>query len=131
MNRGLRSVAIGLALFVAIPSGTAQETTVDEGERAKQTTVSLERKLAALLAELNRGMPSGTITPLDRVQRRWKAYAESDCRWERARFAGGSIAGLVYAECMRSHLERRIDRLKPLLCEGSGATGPCEASQRY
>jgi uncharacterized protein YecT (DUF1311 family) len=89
------------------------------------------RRLAALVAELDGVLPPGLRQGLASIQKQWLALRDLDCKWEQSAFEGGSVAPLVYASCVASQTEQRIDRLKVFLCEGRGVTGPCEASRKY
>jgi uncharacterized protein YecT (DUF1311 family) len=89
------------------------------------------KRLAALLAELDGGLESHERQALAEVQARWAELRDLDCKWERSFFEKGSVAPLVYASCIATQTEQRIDRLRLFLCEGAGMTGPCEASRKY
>jgi len=136
------TVALGVALLVSWPvSGKSADTRVDcrDGGRtqleintcAGQEAEAAKKRLAALLAELDTVLTPPARTSLATVQTRWVAFRDLDCKWEQAAFEGGSVAPAVYASCVTSQTEQRIQRLSIFLCEGAGMTGPCEASERY
>lgn len=107
-------------------------TMADEANTAAEEVRGLEAKLDRLVGEIRAGIPQDAAVRLQRLQRQWKAFARADCLWERAFADGGSVAPLVYAGCMKQQLLERITRLKPILCEGAGATGgTCEAASKY
>jgi uncharacterized protein YecT (DUF1311 family) len=90
-----------------------------------------QKRLAALLVELKSALQPRVRKGLEDVQARWAELRELDCNWERSMFEGGSVASQVYATCIATQTEQRIERLKLFLCEGAGMTGPCEASRKY
>jgi uncharacterized protein YecT (DUF1311 family) len=81
--------------------------------------------------ELRKTTARNSSEELRDLQARWKRLARAECRWESRLGDGGSAAPLVYANCMEKQLDERIQRLKPLLCEGAGMTGSCAAAERY
>ena len=87
-----------------------------------------QEKLCALVNEVctTLGCPE-----LAQIQQLWLEYQERHCKWRYERFAGGSIAPLIYFSCVASMTEERISRLKYMLCEGDGMTGSCAASEKY
>ncbi len=88
-------------------------------------------KLSALVKELERKLDAPARDELQKIQAQWQELRSRDCNWERSMFAGGSLAPLVHAVCATARTNERIQRLKILLCEGAGMTGPCEASRKY
>ena len=138
--------SVGMAIFVAaamVPLGRAhaEDTPVDcrDGGRtqlemntcAGQKAEVANKRLAALLAELDRVLVPAARRGLASVQARWVELRDLDCKWEQSEFEGGSVAPTVYANCVASQTEQRIQRLSIFLCEGGGMTGPCEASRKY
>jgi uncharacterized protein YecT (DUF1311 family) len=88
-------------------------------------------KLARLLKELEAKLDPAPRAELRRIQTQWQNLRDKDCEWERSTFAGGSAAPMVQGYCIAARTNERIDRLKIMLCEGGGMTGPCEASRKY
>ena len=88
-------------------------------------------KLQALLDELWTTLTPQARAELGRIQAQWEALRNRDCTWERGFFEGGSIAPMVYLNCVTTLTQARINHLKIFLCEGHGMTGPCEASRKY
>jgi len=88
-------------------------------------------RLETLLRELHTSLTPSSVEELRTIQADWARLRERDCQWEKSLFSGGSVAPLVYARCVEARTLERINRLKLFLCEGSGMTGPCEASERY
>ena len=108
--------------------GTTQyEMNVCAARAAEEST----SKLQALLDELQVNLEPSERDELQGIQKVWEAYRERDCRWEGGFFEGGSVAPAVYAYCIKARTDERVDRLKILLCEGAGMTGPCKASEKY
>lgn len=109
-------------------TGTTMQTTAKE---AQETVEALDRKLQQLVRELQLTTAKGSSRELRDLQKTWKQFAKAECAWE-SRFAqGGSVAPLIYSNCMEKLLMSRIEQLKPLLCEGGGMTGNCTASDKY
>jgi uncharacterized protein YecT (DUF1311 family) len=98
---------------------------------AGQRADASQKRLASLLAELDRALPPHERQGLAALQARWLELRDLDCTWERGFFEGGSVAPMAYATCIANQTDQRIERLKIFLCEGAGMTGPCEASGRY
>ena len=98
---------------------------------AARAAQSADAKLESLLEELGSKLGQKEGAQLVSVQTRWAELRDLDCDWERSFFLGGSAAPLVYAKCLKARTDERIDRLKILLCEGAGMTGPCAASEKY
>ena len=135
---------LGSSLAIGAGSGSAEQAAdpsvdCDDGGRSQlemSVCADLEadaaqRKLDALLRELEGILQPSSLSELRNIQADWAKVRERDCRWEHSLFSGGSIAPLVYARCVEARTLERISRLKLLLCEGAGMTGPCEASERY
>jgi uncharacterized protein YecT (DUF1311 family) len=140
-QRGVRTaVFVGTVMLVA-PTMHSQEvpakcrdggqTQLEMNACAGQKADSAKRRLAALLAELDGVLQPHVRQSLANVQARWSELRDLDCDWERSMFQGGSVAPMVYANCIAAQTEQRIGRLKPFLCEGAGMTAPCEASGKY
>lgn len=92
---------------------------------------SSDRRLTALLGDLEQVLTVAEVAQLRSVQRLWLDYRRRHCQWQANFFAGGSIQPMVYASCAASLTWERIATLKMNLCEGQGITGACEASRRY
>lgn len=90
-----------------------------------------DRRLTALLGDLEQVLDVAEVVQLRSVQRLWLDYRRRHCQWQANFFAGGSIQPMVYASCADSLTWERIAALKINLCEGQGMTGDCEASRRY
>ena len=113
---------------VAGATGTTMQAMAQE---AQENVGALNRKLDQLVNELRSTTAKGSSSELRDLQLKWMRLMKAECTWE-SRFAqGGSVAPLIYANCMEKQLAARIDQLKPLLCEGGGMTGSCPASERY
>lgn len=108
-------------------TGTAYQAQSDPSGEVRET----EDKLKRLLDELHHTLTAAAWSKLAAVQTNWETFRNRDCSWERQFFQGGSVAPLVYSQCLKTHTLQRIDRLKLFLCEGYGMTGPCEASEKY
>jgi uncharacterized protein YecT (DUF1311 family) len=141
-NKPALRVALLLgAVMLAAASGHSDEARVDcrDGGRtqlemntcAGQKADAANQRLSALLVELGGVLEPQARQDLASIQKRWVALRDLDCKWEQSLFEGGSAAPLVYAACIASRTEERIQRLKVFLCEGGGMTGPCEASRKY
>lgn len=113
------------------PAVPASETTVGMTQSAGGNLAATQRALQSLVGELDKALPPASANALQTNQRQWSALAKRDCAWERALYDGGSMASLVYANCLEQRTRQRIDWLKPFLCEGYGSTGECDASKRY
>ncbi len=132
-----------VTLILARPakSGDTQEPPVDCSQGglsqyemnvcAGRAAQAANKKLEALLSELQDRLDPQAREELNQVHEKWKALRDRDCKWEQHFFEGGSIAPTVYAYCIADQIQKRIDRLKKFLCEGAGMTGPCEASRQY
>jgi len=107
------------------------QTMQAESQSAGQSVQSLEKKLDKLIAQIQSGISRPQALRLKSLQLQWKVFTKADCAWEMKFAQGGSIAPLIYATCMERQLTTRIDRLKPILCEGEGMTGSCKASEAY
>jgi uncharacterized protein YecT (DUF1311 family) len=106
-------------------------TQVEMNTCASERAQAADKRLAALVAELDPDVESRGAESLASIQRRWVELRDLDCKWEQSSFRGGSIAPMLYANCLSDHTEQRINRLSMFLCEGRGLTGPCAASQKY
>jgi len=118
------------------PPNILFSTTSDRLDRIRRTRAARgadasKRRLASLLQELEPKLDSKARQELRVIQAQWERLRGKDCEWERGLFEGGSIAPTVYWSCVQARTQERIDRLKILLCEGAGMTGPCEASRKY
>jgi uncharacterized protein YecT (DUF1311 family) len=98
---------------------------------AGQKADAANKRLAAVLAELDGILQPEARQGLAGVQAHWVELRDLDCKWERSLFEGGSVAPMVYASCIATQTEQRIERLKPFLCKGAGMTDPCEALRKY
>lgn len=107
------------------------ETTYQMQSDSSGEVREAEDKLKRLLDELHHTLTAAAWSELAAVQTRWETFRNRDCSWERQFFQDGSVAPLVYSQCLKTHTLQRIDRLKLFLCEGYGMTGPCEASEKY
>ncbi len=135
----IASIAIGVALIAlnaqaegdpqkgSQETGTAYQAPSDPSGEVLET----EDKLKRLLDELHHTLTAAAASELAAVQTHWETFRNRDCSWERQFFQDGSVAPLVYSQCLKTHTLQRIERLKLFLCEGYGMTGPCEASEKY
>ena len=88
-------------------------------------------KLAKLVNDLEAKLAPSGRDEFRKIQAQWQVYRDRDCSWERDMFSGGSVAPMVFGYCAEARTKERIGRLKLLLCEGAGMTGPCDASRKY
>lgn len=102
-----------------------------ENEAEEVDSQDQEEKLESLLSELRPSLGEEQQAAFDSVQQQWQEVREADCQWESSLFDGGTVQSDIYEGCMSQAASQRIERLKLLLCEGWGMTGPCEASERY
>ncbi len=119
-----------IACTPAAEAGQASTTMQGEARAAQEKVKTLETKLDRLVHELQSAVPKRSLE-LRETQMKWRSFVKADCSWESKFAEGGSVAPLIYANCMETHYTARINRLKPLLCEGGGMTGKCVASEKY
>lgn len=108
-------------------TGTASQAQSETSGEVREA----EDKLKRLLDELHHTLTAAAWSELAAVQTNWENFRNRDCSWERQFFQDGSVAPLVYSQCLKTHTLQRVDRLKLFLCEGYSMTGPCEASEKY
>src|SRR5215216_2363806 len=123
------ATAAPLCAQSAAPPCVDARTQAAMTECATTEAAAIERRLAALLAELRPRLDSARAARLAIVQRRWSAYREAHCAWEAAAFAGGSIQPMWEANCHATLTLQRIEVLRFQLCEGTGMTGSCPAAE--
>ena len=88
-----------------------------------------ERRLAALVQEVESEVGATRAAELKRVQAVWLEYRNQHCAWDSERFEGGSMKPMWQAQCIAALTEARIDELKTSLCEDGGSS--CPAARRY
>jgi uncharacterized protein YecT (DUF1311 family) len=119
--RGLLLVlAVGCAQVPSSRSEGMAGTMLSEAQSAKREAEQDQAKLDRLLAELGTMLSKDANAQLARVQQQWNLFVRLDCEWKRDLVGTGSAAPLVYAKCLQSHVDHRIDDLKLNLCEGGG-----------
>jgi uncharacterized protein YecT (DUF1311 family) len=120
--------------------GVTQAPTVNCGDSATQAEMNqcFAREsrqdiqlLDALLKKLSDKFDAPAKERLGEVQSQWIKYRDAHCKWQAAFFEGGSVQPMIYSTCISALTWNRIEELKLNLCEGTGMTGPCEASRRY
>jgi uncharacterized protein YecT (DUF1311 family) len=135
-SRILRRGIITALVFWPLLAANAQDCSHSPDQRAWDICTANEaelsgRRLERLLAEISSGADSARRVQLETIQRQWKTFRDSDCRWQADAFAGGSIQPVVYSQCITAVTEGRIAELKLQLCEGFGVRGPCAASRKF
>lgn len=136
ISRGVSRTILATLLVWPLLPATAQDCNHSPDQRAWNICTANEaelsdRRLKRLLAEISSVADSARRLQLATVQAKWKTFRDSDCQWQAAAFAGGSIQPTVYSECITALTEARIADLKLQLCEGFGARGACAASRNY
>ena len=132
----LTNIALTGLLILPLLPANAQDCNHSPDQRAWNTCTANEaelsdKRLDRLLAEISSHADSARRLQLETVQAKWKTFRDSDCKWQAAAFAGGSIQPTVYSECVTALTEARIADLKLQLCEGFGVRGACAASRNY
>ncbi len=132
-------LSLGCAFGFAVPANEAAD--IDCLERAHTRTAINKclrhssaiqvRNLDTLMRELEAMLPTERSDALSDLQAAWVIEMVRGCQWESTFFTVRSVARSVLKQCVGALTEGRIDRLKIFLCDGAGATGPCEASSRY
>ena len=127
----MSGIVCGIASASPAPAIPASETTAGMTQSAGAQLEATQHQLQALLGELDKALPPASVNGFHANQRQWSALAKRECTWERNLSGGGSMAPMVYANCLEERTRQRIDWLKIFLCEGYGSTGECDASKRY
>ena len=132
-------LSLGCAFGFAVTANEAAD--IDCLERAhtlkainkclRHSSAIQARNLDTLMRELAATLPTERFDALSDLQAAWVVQMVRGCQWERTFFTDRSVARSVLKQCVGALIEGRTDRLKILLCDGAGATGPCEASSRY
>ena len=107
--------------------GTQLEMNICAGRDAERA----KGRMKSLLADLGGVLAKERYAELTAMQGEWEALRDKECRWEQGFAEGGSVGPLIFASCITTQTDARIERLKMFLCEGGGLTGPCEASEKY
>lgn len=87
--------------------------------------------LQSLLSELKFYTTSDQYQNLQTVQKEWEQTVEDYCDWEGSFNGGGSMQGMVEANCLTFQYQQRINDLRMSLCKDNGKNGECAASLRY
>jgi uncharacterized protein YecT (DUF1311 family) len=120
-----------LAAQASIDCSRGGNTQLEMNTCAGRAAEAASAKLARLVKELEPKLDPQARDEFRNIQAQWNEYRHRDCNWERDMFGRGSVAPMVYGYCSAARTSERIERLKILLCEGAGVTGPCEASRKY
>lgn len=123
--------ALASAASEAVDCSAGGDSQLEMNICAGQEREAADAKLTRLVDELKGHLEPETFAELEQLQVAWAKVREQDCRFEQSFYDGGSIAPLVYTNCMTAWTQARIDGLKVYLCEGAGMAGYCEASRAY
>lgn len=78
------------------------------------------------LKTIRSGLGSESARAFNASQHAWENWIELQCNWERDRAKGGSIAALLYLECLADQTRLRSQRLEQLVCTSENGANPCE-----
>ncbi len=68
---------------------------------------------------------------LEKRHKEWEQLREQQCFWEKAFFGVGSIAPMIYHNCIAFCNIWRIQTIKRFLCEGYGMNRYCDNVYRF
>ena len=131
---------VATACLLAVPTAGAgaqrgcsgADTQSDMKRCAVMEARGASRRLDSLLAELNRVLDSTRARELRLIQREWVRVRDAHCRWDAASYEGGSVQPMWYADCITVATYRRIEDLRPHLCDDdAGMATACPPSRRY
>ena len=115
----------------SLPCRAREGTQREMNACAARDAEAADERLRSVMAELGRSLEPAPLQQLGDLHRRWISLRDAECRWESGLAGHGSVAAMVFSDCITTHTRQRIEWLSPLLCEGFGVTGPCAASERY
>lgn len=107
---------------------TAAATQSDMNQCVQRKARYLAQQLNHLLKELQQilGTDNEQWLQLKKVTEKWEQSKKQDCLWEKTFFGFGSVAPMVYHNCLAFHNVQRIDTLRRFLCQGYGMLQYCE-----
>jgi uncharacterized protein YecT (DUF1311 family) len=139
-NRKAGLIVLG-AMLVVEPAAAAAPAPPDCFDTAMTQTAmnkcagskaqAADKKLSALLADLEKSLDPPQFKRLQAVQVEWDRFRKAHCEWVYKFHESGSIAPMEHSLCHAWVTNARVADLKIFLCEGAGMTGPCAASEKY
>ena len=95
-------------------------TQTDMNLCAQKNYARVEEELSFIYQARQKVLPEAGQTALASAESAWTNFRELDCRFERDKYAGGSIAPLIYNTCLTEHTIDRTDELyEPELAQDS------------
>lgn len=95
-------------------------TQVEMNLCAQKNYARVEEELSTIYQARQKVLPEAGQTALSSAESAWTEYRDLDCSFERDQFAGGSIAPLIYNNCLTERTIERTDELyEPELAQNS------------
>lgn len=108
-------LALPVVTTVAVAGDCSEAVTqADMSECADQSYRAADKALNAEYGKAMAALDETAGTALRDAQRAWIAFRDLACKAEAAQYAGGSIAPMVFSDCLTRLTERRTEDLRLL-----------------
>lgn len=103
-------------------------TQSDLNQCSAQKAQDSTHKLNQFLVELQNilGSTNEVWLKLETLNQKWEQFKDKYCLWEKTFFGYGSVAPMVYSNCVTFYNTQRLARLKKILCENYEMTHYCK-----
>lgn len=95
------------------------QTQLELNQCADLSAKDADRKLNQVYQQLRKNRGTELDTLLVKAQEDWIKYRDASCAFSRKRVAGGSIAPMVYSNCIERLTKQRTQELESYLKEGN------------
>ncbi|MEO1182669.1 MAG: lysozyme inhibitor LprI family protein [Cyanobacteria bacterium J06636_28] len=107
-------------------------TQLDMNQCAAENYSISDKALNQVYQEVMQDLDAGAKAQLTTAEERWIIFRDAECKFETARFEGGSIAPLIQASCMERITDNRIAELRQAVQpESSYAEADAQLNEVY
>jgi uncharacterized protein YecT (DUF1311 family) len=105
-------LAIAATATPAFAQCDGKKTTADQIECLGPALKTADTELNRVYQKAVKELPAEDATRLRKAQRAWMAYRDAHCDADQKRYAGGSIAPVVFAQCRLTLTQRRSKEIE-------------------
>ncbi len=127
-NSALAGGMVGITVMIGFSPSDAvaqplncqkAQTQLELNQCASLSAGEADRQLNQVYQRLRKNRGTQLDLQLVNAEEAWIKYRDASCAFSRSRFAGGSIAPMVYSNCMARLTKQQIQELEGYLQEGN------------
>jgi uncharacterized protein YecT (DUF1311 family) len=110
-------LAIGIALLTSAMRAHAHETQIELNSKAAAQAKATDKRLNEVYQQVIKDFNAESKQEIIEAQRAWIKFRDAQAKFEENQYKGGSLAPLVYWNCMTRMTNARIKELEDVKIE--------------